>query len=50
MRVKVSFNQVTIDFESSKKKSRIVTFYPREITSINSIWTFIGNKYSLEKI
>ena len=50
MRVKVSFNQVTIDFESSKKKSQIVTFYPRESTSINSIWTFIGNKYSLWKI
>lgn len=35
MRVKVSFSQVTIDFESSKKKSQIVTFYPGKNTKLS---------------
>ena len=34
MRVKISFNQLTIDFEKSKKKSLVVELYPGKNTNL----------------
>ncbi len=35
MRVKISFSQVTIDFEKSKKKSQILDIYPGKNTKLS---------------